>query len=95
LAFVADAVSSAEPEGVVEVAVDGLGVVAARVEPGEVRIGGCDHTHVLGPVQLPGHIFRGAVEAHGDDPRAEVVGKPVVRAGGPRPRQTLPFRAPT
>ena len=32
LAVVADAVGSAEPECVVEVAVDGLGVVAARVE---------------------------------------------------------------
>src|SRR5438874_12822285 len=35
LARVADAVGAAEPEGVIQVAVDALGVVAARVEPGE------------------------------------------------------------
>ena len=39
LAFVAEAVGAAEPEGVVEGAVDALGVVAARVEPVEVGVG--------------------------------------------------------
>ncbi len=39
LAGVTQAVGSSEIERVVEVAVDGLGVVAARVEPVEVGIG--------------------------------------------------------
>ena len=38
LAFVSHAVGAAEPEGVVEVAVDALGVVASCVEFGEVRV---------------------------------------------------------
>src|SRR5207244_2788434 len=38
----------------------------------------CDHPYVLGPVQLPGRIFGRAVEADGEDPGAEVVGKLVV-----------------
>ena len=42
LAGVADAVGSSDPEGVFEVAVDGLGVVAPRVEAGEVGVAGRD-----------------------------------------------------
>ena len=39
LAGVADAVGASEPEGVFEVAVDRLGVVAAGIQPGEVGVG--------------------------------------------------------
>jgi hypothetical protein len=52
LAGVADAVGAAEPHGVVEMPVDGLGIVTAREESLEVGITGRDGPEVLGPVQL-------------------------------------------
>ena len=52
LACVADGVGSAQAEGVVEAAVDGLGVGAEREEPIEVGIAGRDGPEVLGAVQL-------------------------------------------
>jgi hypothetical protein len=53
LAGVADAVGASEPEGVFEVAVDGFGVVAARVQARDVRIRRSDGPDVLGAVELP------------------------------------------
>ena len=78
LAVVADGVGAAEPEGVVEVAVDALGVVAARVEPGEVRIGRRDDADVLGPVQVAVRVVGGAVKADRHDAPAKTVGEAVV-----------------
>ncbi len=46
LAGVADGVGSAEPEGVVERAVDAFGVIAAGEEPGEVGVTGWDGSDV-------------------------------------------------
>ena len=66
LAGVADAVGASEPHGVVEVTVDGFGVVAAGEEPFEVGVAGRDGPEVLGPVELPGGVFVVAVEADGD-----------------------------
>ena len=66
LAGVADRVGSTEPHGVVEVAVDGLSVVAAGVEPGEVGIIGGNGAYVLGAVQAAFVVVGVAVEADGD-----------------------------
>jgi hypothetical protein len=52
LALMSDGVGPAKPQGVVDGAVDALGVVAALVEIGEVRVGGRDGSDVLGPVEL-------------------------------------------
>ena len=71
-------VGAAEPEGVVEVAVDGFGVVAARVEAREVGVGWCDGPEVFGAVQFPRGVLFGVVESDGDDPVAVVVGELVV-----------------
>ena len=78
LALVADAVGSAEPEGVVEVAVDGFGVVASFVERGEVRIGCGDGSDVLGAVEPASGVFVGAVEPDGDGAFAEAWREAVV-----------------
>ena len=51
LAGVANGVGSAEPQGVVEVPVDGLGIVSTGVQSGEVGVVGRDWSHVLGPVE--------------------------------------------
>ena len=53
LAGVADGVGPSEPEGVVEVAVDRFGVVAAGIQPGKVRISRGDLADVLGAVEAP------------------------------------------
>src|SRR5947208_5846283 len=78
LAFVPDAVGAAQPEGVIQVAVDALGVIATGVEPGEVGVGGRDDADVLGPVQLAGCVLGGSVEPQRDDAGAEVVGEAIV-----------------
>jgi hypothetical protein len=78
LAVVADAVGAPEPECVVEVAVDRLGVVAAGVKAREVRVGGGDGSDVFGSVQLPCDVVGGAVESDSDDSRSEVLGESVV-----------------
>ena len=51
-------------------AVDGLGVVAARVEPFEVGVAGRDGPEVLGAVELAGGVVVVAVEPDGDGPGA-------------------------
>ena len=51
LSGVSDAVGAVEPEGVLEVPVDGLGVVTSRVEILEVRVIGWDGSDVLGAVE--------------------------------------------
>ena len=56
LAVVAEAVGAAEPEGVVEGAVDGFGVVAASEEPCEVGVAGRDGPEVLGAVEPAGLV---------------------------------------
>ena len=61
LAFVADAVGAAEPEAVVEAAVDALGIVAAPVEAGEVGVFGGDGPNVLGPIEPPLRVLVVAV----------------------------------
>ena len=86
LAAVADGVGPAEEEGVVEVAVDGLGVVASPEQVGEVGVAGRDGPEVLGPVELAFGVLVVAVEADGDLAAAEVVGEgvfvvPAVGAG--------------
>ncbi|MDH4148697.1 MAG: hypothetical protein OEY23_26385, partial [Acidimicrobiia bacterium] len=48
LTGVAHGVGASEPEGVVEEAVGGFGVVASGVEPGEVGVGCWDRSDVLG-----------------------------------------------
>jgi hypothetical protein len=66
LACVSDAVRTAEPHGVVEVTVDGFGVVAAGKQLFEVGIAGCDGPEVFGPVQLPRRILVVAVQPDGE-----------------------------
>jgi hypothetical protein len=66
LAGVPDGVGSAEPQGVVEVSVDGLGVVSAGVQSGEVGVVGGDGSHVLGPVEAPFVVFGVAVKPNSD-----------------------------
>ena len=78
LALVADAVGSAEPEGVVEVPVDGFGVVASFVERGEVQVGHGDGSDVLGAVEPASGVFVGAVEPDGDGAGAEAWREAVV-----------------
>jgi hypothetical protein len=51
LSCVANRVGASEPEGVVEVTVDGFGVVASGVEPAEVAVAGRDRSDVLGAVE--------------------------------------------
>jgi len=51
LTGVADGVGASEPERVVEVAVDGFGVVTPRVESGEVGVSGWDGPDVLCAVE--------------------------------------------
>ena len=61
LAGVPDGVGSAEPQGVVEVSVDGLCVVSAGVQSGEVGVVGCDGSHVFGPVETASVVLGVAV----------------------------------
>jgi hypothetical protein len=75
LAVVADAVSAAEPEGGVEVAVDALGVVAPCVELREVWVRWRDDADVFGPVELPRRVLGCAVEPDSDDTAAEPDGE--------------------
>jgi hypothetical protein len=77
LASVPDAVRASEPHGVVEVTVDGLGVVAAGKEPFEVGVARRDGPKVLGPVELPRLVLFVAVETDGDD-LVPVVGRELV-----------------
>ena len=53
LALVSDGVGASQPQGVVEGAVDGMGVVASPVQAREVRVAGGDGADVLGAVELP------------------------------------------
>jgi len=57
LARLADRVGSAEPERVVEGAVDALSVVASPVQRSEVGIARWDGPDVLGPLELPDLVF--------------------------------------
>jgi hypothetical protein len=67
LAGVSDAVGAPKPHRVVEVTVDGLGVVATGEEPLEVGIAGWDRSEVLGSVELASFVFVVAIETDGDD----------------------------
>ncbi len=64
LAGVANGMGSAEPHGVVEVSVDGLGIVSTRVQLGEVGVVGGDGPHVLGPVEAPFVVLGVAVKSN-------------------------------
>ena len=66
LAMAADAVGSPEPERVVQVTVDALGVVAAAVQTIEVGIAGWDGAQVLGPVELTSRVVSVTVQADRD-----------------------------
>jgi hypothetical protein len=78
LARVAEAMRPAEPEAVVEAAVDALCIVPSRVEPLEVRIVWRDRPEVLSAIQLAVGICGRAVEPHGDRAAAVVLGEAVV-----------------
>ena len=78
LTCVADGVGSAEPHGVVEVAVDGLGVVSAGVQRGEVGVVGCDGSYVFGAVEAAFVVLGVAVESNGDGAGSGPVGEAVV-----------------
>src|SRR5439155_11454911 len=78
LAGVADAVGAPDPEGVFEVAVDGFGVVASRVEASEVGVARRDGPDVFGAVELAGCVFGCSVEADGDDLVAVAIREAVV-----------------
>jgi hypothetical protein len=80
---VPDAVGPAEPHGVVEVPVDGLGVIAAGEETLEVRVARRDRSEVLGPVELSGDVLVIAMKSDGDG-AAVVVGKLVGQGRRPR-----------
>ena len=69
---------SSEPQSVVEVTVDALGVVAPLVERLEVRITRRDLTDVLGPVELPLPILVVRVQPDGDGAATEAFGQSVV-----------------
>lgn len=73
LAAVADGVGSAEEAGVVEVAVDALGVVALPEQAGEVGVAGRNGREVLGPVEAPIGVGVVAVEADGDGAAPEAL----------------------
>jgi hypothetical protein len=78
LPLVSDAVRPAEPERVIKVPVDRLGVAPARIEPLEVRIARGDGSDVLGSVQLPGSVIRCAMQPDSDDAGTEVLREAVV-----------------
>ena len=77
LPFVTDRVRPSQPEGVVEGAVDGLGVVAPPVQLCEVGVRGWDLADVLGPVEPASRVVAGGVEPDGDGVATESVGEPV------------------
>jgi hypothetical protein len=66
---------ASEPEGVFEVAVDGFGVVAAGVQPGEVRVRRGDGSDVLGAVELSRLVVGIAMQPDGDDLGVVAVGE--------------------
>ena len=66
LAGVADRMGPSEPERVVETTVDALGIVAARIELGEVGIAWWDGSDVLGAVESAGLVGVVAAQPHGD-----------------------------
>ena len=72
LAVVAHGVGSAQPQGVVEGPVDGLGVAPTPVEPLEVRIGCSDGSDVLGAVEPSALVVGVAVQADGDGAAAQL-----------------------
>jgi hypothetical protein len=78
LSGVSDGVGPPEPEGVVEVAVDGLGVVTSGVEPSEIGICWWDGSDVLGAVEAPSLVFVVGVESDGDGSAVGPVGESVV-----------------
>jgi hypothetical protein len=83
LAGGAEAVGAAEVEGVVEVAVDGLGVVAAPVEAGEVGVTGGDGPQALGAVESAGPLVARSVPHQVDVSAPSATGTRMVTAGKP------------
>lgn len=78
LAVVPNAVCSAEPKCVVEVTVDGFGVVASRVEAREVGVAGWDGSDVFGAVEAAFLVVVVAVKVDGKHTVAVVDWKLVV-----------------
>ena len=78
LASVSDAVGSAEPHGVFEGPVDGLGVVSSAEELSEVGVVGRDGPDVLGAVELGGDVLGVLVEPDTMITRS-AMGPPVMR----------------
>ena len=78
LVEVTDAVCATQPQSVVEVAVDALGVVTTSVEPLEVTVAGWNRSDVLCPVELSFPVFIVAVEANCDGAGAVVCGETVI-----------------
>jgi hypothetical protein len=71
-------VGSSEEQGVLEVPVDGLRVVPARVEASEVGIAGRDGPDVLGSVEAPGLVLIVRMEPDGDGAATHPLRQPVV-----------------
>jgi hypothetical protein len=67
-----------DPEAVVDAAVDGLGVEAARVEALEVGVAGRDGADVFGAVETACLVLASAMQPHGDLLAVVVVGELVV-----------------
>jgi hypothetical protein len=78
LACVSDAVRAPEPHGVVEMTVDGFGVVATREEPFEVGVARRDRSEVLGPVELARLVLVVAVKTDSNELVVETGGELVV-----------------
>jgi hypothetical protein len=78
LTGVANTVGASQPHRVIETSVDRLGVVASRIEGGEVGIRGRDRSDVLGPVQLADDIFGIVVEPDSDRAAAVTLREAVV-----------------
>ena len=78
LAEAAEAVSSPEEQCVLEVPVDGFGVVPARVKAGEVGIRGRDGPDVLGSVEAPGPILVVRMEPNRDGAATHPIWQSVV-----------------
>jgi hypothetical protein len=92
LAGVADAVGPAQVQGVLEAAVDRLGVAPPAVDLFEIGIARGDRPDVLGPVELAGGVLVVVVEAHRDGLAAVALGKLIIVVTAEPPRAvTMPL----
>lgn len=93
---VPDRVSAAQPQLVVDGAVDALDIVAAPVQPHEVIIAGQDGTDVLGSVELAAPIVVVAVKSNDQRVRTQIAEglTPATKATTASSRQRLEPSAP-